>query len=494
MKWSKKFRNMNFMRKLGILIVAILFAELFVFGKTSVNASFPITVVDDLGRIVTISKAPTRIVCIAPSATEIVYALGLGDKVVGVDIYSDYPTEVMSKRRISNIYSPDPEEVSTLQPDLVVMYSFHGPGDPNVENLERLGVPLIVTYPTTISDVFRDIRLVGNATGKYLEAKAIVEVLKERVDRVKNLTCNAVYKPKVYFEIWYPLIYSVGSGSWPHNLIEIAGGKNIFENVSTSWVNPTEEEVVVAKPDVILTIRGMPGYHENLETIKSRGTVWGVPAIKNGRVYALDESLVGRPGPRIVDGLEIVASILRPELFNVLTTLTLDLNMAQLQFSTQKLTLQFPVRAEIEILKAANNGSLIFSTLVKGPGTPKNLKLIGNYLKIDCGMPQGLMFTLKIYYSRSEIDALMVKEESLKIYHWNEEDAVWNPLESVVNRDKGYVKALVDHLTYFALMGESQPSVWEFSSAIVDRFISGGNSAIYMRCRLRNGKETLMVN
>lgn len=459
--FDTKVTNLIKKLRLSILIGLIVLAGLTVFKVEHVDADFPVTVVDDFGRAVTIPNAPARIVCISPSVTEMVYALGLGDKVVGVDIYSDYPTEAIHKRRISNIYNPDPEEVAALKPDLIIMYSFYGLGDPNVENLERLGIPLIVTLPTTFDDVFRDLLLIGNATGRSSEAEALTKVLKERVKRITDLTYNATHKPKVYFEVWYPPIYTVGPGSWPHHLIEIAGGVNIFGDAPTSWVNPTDEEVIEKNPDIIISVRGMPGYYETLETMRNRGSGWEeVSAIKNGKVYFIDESLIGRPGPRLVNGLEVVAGILHPELFNVTNTLTFDLNTAELRFSTQTLTLQSLVRADIEILKAANNGSLIVSALLDGPEVPRNLKLVGNYLKIECGAPQGLMFILKVYYQKSELEALGVDENSLKIYHWDEEKQKWSPLESVVNKNEGYVKAIVDHLTYFALIGEPKPDVW----------------------------------
>jgi len=452
----------NTMKKLGTLIITIMLVGLFAFEVKNVDAGFPVTLIDDFGRTINIPKAPTRIVCISPGVTEMVYALGLGEKVVGVDIYSDYPSEAIHKQRISNIYNPDPEEVAALSPDLIIMYSFFGPGDPNVENLERLKIPLIVTCPGTFDDIFRDIMLIGNATGKSFEAEALIGILRERVRRIENLTSNVTYKPKVYFEFWYPPINTAGPGSWPHHLIEIAGGINIFGNASTKWVSPTDEEVINLNPDIIINVRGMPGYYETLETMKKRGSGWEeISAIKNGKVYSLDESLVARPGPRLVDGLEIIASILHPELFNVTNMLTLDLNTTELIFSTQTLTLQALVKADIEVLKAAGNGSLIAAALLDGPEIPKNLKLVGNYLKIECSMPEGLIFVLKIYYHKSELKTLGIDENSLKIYYWNEEKHEWLPLESVINKDEGYVKAVVDHLTYFALIGEPQPDVWQ---------------------------------
>ncbi|MDH7476823.1 MAG: ABC transporter substrate-binding protein [Candidatus Bathyarchaeota archaeon] len=141
--------------------------------------------------------------------------------------------EAVSKQRIGNIENPDPEEVAALDPDLVIMYSFYGKGDPSIEAIEKFGFPIIAICPGTFENFLRDIELIGNSTGKFSEAKALVSGLKERLEYISNLTSNVAYKQRVYFEFWYPPPTTAGPGSWPHSLIEIAGGTNIFGDATT---------------------------------------------------------------------------------------------------------------------------------------------------------------------------------------------------------------------------------------------------------------------
>ena len=450
------------MKNVTLFCLLCLLAAILDISNISYGApSFPVTVIDDLGRTVTITTQPQRIVCISPSVTEIVYALGLGDKVVGVDIYSDYPPEAVSKQRIGNIENPDPEEVAALNPDLVVMYSFYGKGDPSVEAIEEFGFPIIAICPGTFENILRDIELIGNSTGKFSEAKGLVSSLKERMEYISNLTSNVTYRPRVYFEFWYSPPTTAGPGSWPHSLIEIAGGTNIFGDAPTKWVSTNDEEVVQKAPEVIISIRGMPGYFETLETMKRRPGWNLISAIKNEKVYFLDESLVARPGPGLFDGLEVMLTLLHSELFNAATIKTVSLNTTELKTSSQVVNIQAPTKTEIEVLKAAGNGSLIVMMTFMGPKLPENLKLVGNYLEIRCSVPTGLIFTLKINYDESDLNLLGIDESSLKIYYFDMENGEWFPLETFVNRNEDYAKAVVTHLTYFALAGEPKPSIWE---------------------------------
>ncbi len=216
----------------------------------------------------------------------------------------------------------------------------------------------------------RDIELIGNSTGKFSEAKVLVLSLKERMEYVHNLTSNVAYRPRVYFEFWYPPPTTAGPGSWPHSLIEIAGGTNIFGDAPTKWVSTNDEEVVQKDPEVIISIRGMPGYFETLETLKRRPGWNLISAIKNEKVYFLDESLVARPGPRLFDGLEVMLTLLHPELFNATTIKTISLNTTELKTSSQVINIQAPTKIEIEVLKAAGNGSLIVMMGFTGPKFP----------------------------------------------------------------------------------------------------------------------------
>lgn len=426
----------------------------------AVNTSFPVTVRDDIGRTVTITSPPQRIVCITPSTTEIVYALGLGDKVVGVDKYSDYPPEAVYKQVISNIYTPDPEEIAGLNPDLVLLYSFWGPGDPNVDAIEsRLGVKVVALRPTNLSGIISDILLVGKVTGKIEEAEKLASQLGQMISHVADKVGNVTNKPTVYIEYWYPPPWTFGPNTWGDELIKVAGGINAFGDAATDYVMTTDEEVIARNPDVIISLYGAQHLHfATLEEMRRRGGWSNIKAVQNGKVYLLDENLIVRPGPRIVLGLEAVARFLHPELFG--ETCMLALNTTILRTSTQTLKLTGVIKADITIFKASGNGTLIAAATTDGPPIPNGFKLVGSYLKVECSTPEGLVFAFRVYYSESEVANLGVDEKTLKIYYWNQENEQWLPLISSVNMDSNYVEAFVPHLSSFALMGESPPPIW----------------------------------
>jgi iron complex transport system substrate-binding protein len=423
------------------------------------TASKSITVVDDLGRTVTITSSE-RIVSIGPSCTEILYALGLGDRVIGVDVYSDYPPEAVSKQKISNIWMPDPEEIAALSPDLVVMYSFFGPEDPNVQAIEDTGLTVIGLAPKTIDDILRNIMLVGNATGKSDEAEVLASAMRKTINEIKNMTENVIDKPRVYIEYWYPPPWTFGPNTWGHQLIELVGGTNAFSDAITEWVQTTDEEVIMRNPEVIISLYGAMHY-ATLEDMKKRPGWDTISAIKKGKVYLLDENLFLRPSPRIVEGLKVLSKALHPELFGEATLFTFLVNATMLKTATHTLTLTGPMTANIVLVKAASNGTLSVTASRLGPEAPANLKLIGNYyLDVDSSVPIGLTFILRIYYTDEQLRMQGVNEDSLCIYRWDETENKWISLNCVVNKDENYVEAFVLHLSYFAFMGEPEVPIW----------------------------------
>ncbi|MCS7124290.1 MAG: cobalamin-binding protein [Candidatus Bathyarchaeota archaeon] len=424
------------------------------------GASFPVTLTDDIGRTVTITSPPQRIVCITPSTTEIAYALGLGNKIVGVDVYSDYPLEAVSKQRISNIYTPNPEEVAALNPDLVLMYSFWGQGDPYVDAIAGLGVNVIAIKPRSLNDIINNIRLIGRATGKIEEAETLASQLNSTINQIRNRTGNLADKPRVYIEFWYPPPWTFGPNTWGDEIIRVAGGVNVFGDALKDYVQTTDEEVISRNPEIIISLYGAQHVHfATLEEIRKRPGWTSIKAVQDGKVYLLDENLLTRPGPRIVLGLEAVARLLHPELFGESNILAL--NTTILRTSTQTLSVSGLVKADVTVFKAAGNGTLIVTATTDGPPPPTGLTLVGKYLKIECSTPEGLVFALKIRYSESELANLRVDEDTLKIYYWDKKTGKWLPLISLVNSDANYVEAFVPHLSSFALMGESLPSVWQ---------------------------------
>lgn len=269
-----------------------------------------LVIVDDYGRTVSLDSMPTRIVSAAPTPTEILFAVGAGDLVVGVDEYSDYPEGVTDLTRVG-AYPLNLEVIVGLRPDLIVSSDLV-PAD-QLENLESQGIPYLILAARTLDDIMGDIRLVGIVTGHVDEAEALVDDLESRIDAVTEKTLAAeVEAPRVYLE-YFPY-WTYGPGSFGDNLIALAGGINIAENASSEYPLLTSEFIIAQDPEVIVyTIGYMTS--TNAEEISSRAGWGGITAVAEGEIYSIDDNLVSRYGPRIVDGLEQLAELIHPELF-----------------------------------------------------------------------------------------------------------------------------------------------------------------------------------
>jgi iron complex transport system substrate-binding protein len=445
--------------KIVLLLLAVILVAATKGFVGDAYASKEITVVDDLGRTVIVTRSD-RIVSISPSCTEILYALGLGDRIIAVDRYSDYPPEAIAKQKISKAMMPDPEEVAALNPDLVFYYHW-GPWDPTLEKLSGLGLTVIAIRPYSLDDIIRDIKLIGNATGKSQEAASLASSLAQRINEIKSKTAGVAVKPKVYIEYWYPPPWTFGPNTWGHQLIELAGGINAFGDAEQQWIKTTDEEVIARNPDVIISLLGTHHY-ASLEDIKGRPGWYTISAVAKGAVYTLDENLFIRFGPRLINGLETLAKILHPELFGGVATFTFVLNATKLKSGVEIFNISDLVKVDILVIKSVGNGTLTVTIQETGPEVSTNRKLVGKYLAIDSSVPAGLVFTLRIYYNEDQLRAVGVSEDSLKIYVWDEGKQRWTATNSAVNKDENYVEATVTHLSYFAVMGETTPPLWNY--------------------------------
>ncbi len=275
----------------------------------------PVSVTDDANRAVTIAAPPQRIVSLAPSTTEIAYALGLGSRVVAVDTFSDYPAEVKNAPKV-NTAPLNLEQVVALQPDLVLAAGITSKDD--VKKLTDLNLTvLVVGAPTTTFDtVIGDIALVGRATGTDTQAKTITDAMKQKLEAVKAKVASAKTKPKVYWELDATdpsKPYTPGPGSFIDDIIALAGGVNAAANAKSAYAQINAEEIVAANPDIV--ILSDAAYGISVESVKARQGWSAIGAVKNNRVVPIDDNLVSRPGPRIVDGLETAAKLIHPELF-----------------------------------------------------------------------------------------------------------------------------------------------------------------------------------
>jgi iron complex transport system substrate-binding protein len=270
-------------------------------GQTPVEYVF-----DDLGRLVAINGTPQRIISLAPSNTEILFALGLGDKVVGVTDYCDYPPEALNKTKVGGYANPDIEKIVALNPDLILA----GYGNP-IEVIYTLAGLELTVYgikTTDLDDLLNDIRRVGEITDKELEAQALTSEMDNRIQVVTNQTQELGQRPRVFYMLWHDPLWTAGSGTFINELIEKAGGVNICQNI-TGYAQISLENVLASNPEIIITSEWSYDWAINATELASTN------ASQTGRIYTLDDDLVQRPGPRLVEGLEWFAHFIHPEIF-----------------------------------------------------------------------------------------------------------------------------------------------------------------------------------
>ena len=275
----------------------------------------PGTYTDDMGRGVVIDEVPQRIVCFGPSITEIAFALGLGELVVGVDDFSDYPEEAQALPKVGSSFAPSLESLVALAPDLVLTLEH----EQFNSELEAMGIKYLILDPKDIDNILTNIELVGAVTDSADEAAALVESMEEVIADVEERVAGAP-PVSVFFIVDATdptLPWTAGPGSFIDTLISLAGGENVAGDAPYQWPQFSIEEVVSADPDIIIVqtmFGGIPTI--SIEDLQAH-PIWGeVSAVSQGRVYLIDGDLVSRSGPRIVGGLEALARVIHPEVFD----------------------------------------------------------------------------------------------------------------------------------------------------------------------------------
>lgn len=273
----------------------------------------PGTYTDDMGRAISIKQSPERIVSHVPPITEILFALGLGDKVVGVSDFCDYPEEAKAKPSVGNYFNPSIENILALNPDLVLTDG-HSEG---IKQLDSLGITFLVIDPKDFDGVFRDIGLIGQATGGEARAEKLVDQMKADMAHITNRVKGA-QKVKAFYVIDATDLnnpWTAGPGSFVDSLINMAGGENVAAKAVAPWAQFSIEQLVSADPEVII----LPTRHGTAfvtpEVLAGHPAWRQISAVKQGRIHTIDGDLVDGYGPRIVQGLEEMARILHPELF-----------------------------------------------------------------------------------------------------------------------------------------------------------------------------------
>ncbi|NWG21763.1 MAG: cobalamin-binding protein [Chloroflexi bacterium] len=285
---------------------------------TSTPAAAPVVVLtDSAGREVALEALPQTFVSLAPSTTEILFALGLGQQVIAIDDFSNYPAEAESLPRIGGTdFSYNYEQIAVLQPDLVLAAGITSPEA--VEKIESLGIPVAIlgTPETTLDGVFADIELAGALTGRSEQARLITTAMRARLDEIKARIAPVTERPRVFWELDATdpaKPFTVGPGNFISDLLNIAGGENIFATADSPFPQVSAEQIVAADPQIILLADAQYGI--TVESVLARPGWETITAIKEKRVYPINDDLVSRPGPRIIEGLESIARLLHPDLF-----------------------------------------------------------------------------------------------------------------------------------------------------------------------------------
>ncbi|EAH4324879.1 ABC transporter substrate-binding protein [Listeria monocytogenes] len=295
MKWFK-----------GIAVVLLL-AILTACGNTDTKApekkTEKIEVKDATGNTITLEEAPTKIVSLMPSNTEILFALDLGDKVKGVTAYDDYPKEAQKVEKVTST-SVDTEKIIAIKPDLVLGHeSMLATEKDAYQLLKDAGINVfVVPDATDLKAAEKSIITVGKLTGKEKEAKKVTDSMEEQKVAIEKKAKELKTSPKVWIEI-SPDLYTAGKGTFMNEMLELAGGTNVV--TESGFIPYNEEKVVELQPDIILSV-----YPDAKATIQKRAAWKDIPAVKNDKIYEMDANKLSRPGPRLLEGAADIQAVL----------------------------------------------------------------------------------------------------------------------------------------------------------------------------------------
>ncbi len=276
-----------------------------------------ITVIDDFGYKTTIHGIPQRIISLAPSNTEILFALGLDDRIVGVTDYCNYPAEAEKINKVGGYSTVNTEKVVAASPDLIIA-SFGNTEEASTQ-LREMGFAVIALNPETFYDVIEDIRIVGRATGTETRANEVSGSIQERINAITEKSREVKTRPSVAHIVWYDPIWVSGNHTFQNEMFEMAGGQNAFPDVD-GWGIVSLEKFITKDPDILIvnTGSGMGESGKDIiyNHIMNEPRFRNLNAVKNKHVYLVDSDIIDRGGPRLIDALEITASYIHPEIYN----------------------------------------------------------------------------------------------------------------------------------------------------------------------------------
>ncbi len=275
--------------------------------------AFSATFVDEAGRKLELKSPPQRMISVAPSVTEILFAIGLGDKLVGVTSYCNYPPEASKKERVGGYINPSLEKIVALRPNLVLGIA-DGDLRTFVNKLTGLGIAVYITNPKNVSEVILSIRKIGEVTFASEKANLFADSLRKREKEITDRVQGQA-RPRVLHIMAYEPLFSSAKGSFVDDLISLAGGRNVAADAKGRHPRLSMEEVMAQDPEVII-LSSMTSKDSSGEQ-RQRWERWKeISAVRSGRIYVIDADILLRPSPRIIDGLEQMARAIHPEAFS----------------------------------------------------------------------------------------------------------------------------------------------------------------------------------
>jgi iron complex transport system substrate-binding protein len=272
-----------------------------------VKTTYPLKLKDATGTEVTFEKAPERIVTLVPSETETVFALGAGDKVVGVDKWSDYPEEAKSKPQVGDM-NTNIEAVAAAKPDVV--FASSSMNKKAIEALRGLGIKVYASNPKTIAEAIERVELFGQILDMHEQGMKTADEMRADLKKVTDAVKDAP-KKRVYLE--FNIGWTVGDGEFLSEMVELSGGTNVAAG-KPSWYEIDPETIIKANPEVVIYSKGEAGMESILDAIKGRPGFDKIDALKNNKLYGIDGNLTSRVGPRVTKGLVEIAKAIHPEL------------------------------------------------------------------------------------------------------------------------------------------------------------------------------------
>jgi len=314
----------TYLKKMAVVLFTLLFSiPVFTACNTLVDETeneqiIPavIEITDQAGRAVTLESLPEKIVSLAPSNTEILFSLGLDDKIIGVSDYCDYPAAALEKPKIGGYSNADVEKIVALEPDLVLIEEFHT--HEILPALEKFGLTVVTIDPRNLTEVLESIELIGKITGTSDKASKLVNNMSDRIEAIRTKTTGLTdeQRLRVFYLLWHEPLMTVGSGTLIQELIEIAGGVNIYSN-TTGYPMVELETLVDANPQVLIAGTGMgEGADAPFTYLKTESRLAETDARTNNRVYEISTDITGRPTERMIDALELLAKMIHPEIFD----------------------------------------------------------------------------------------------------------------------------------------------------------------------------------